>query len=58
MPGRLRARAVLQIGDDYYEDLTPDAAREIVADIKAGKTPKPGSRIGRPGAAPATIPGY
>jgi NADH-quinone oxidoreductase E subunit len=47
---------MLQIGDDYYEDLTPDAAREIVADIKAGKTPKPGSRIGRPGAAPASGP--
>ncbi len=47
---------MLQIGDDYYEDLTPDTAREIVADIKAGKTPKPGSRIGRPGAAPASGP--
>jgi len=47
---------MFQIGDDYYEDLTPEAAREIVRDIKAGKTPKPGSRIGRPGAAPASGP--
>ena len=47
---------MVQIGDDYYEDLTPEAAREIVRDLKAGKTPKPGPQIGRPGAAPASGP--
>ncbi len=47
---------MLQIGDDYYEDLTPEAACEIVRDIRAGKAPKPGSRLGRPGAAPASGP--
>ncbi len=47
---------MFQIGDDYFEDLTADDVRAIVADIKAGRTPKPGSRIGRPGAAPASGP--
>jgi NADH dehydrogenase (ubiquinone) flavoprotein 2 len=47
---------MFQIDDDYYEDLTPEAAREIVQDIKAGRQPKPGSRLGRPGAAPASGP--
>jgi NADH-quinone oxidoreductase subunit E len=47
---------MFQIDDDYYEDLTPEAAREIVADIKAGRQAKPGSRLGRPGAAPASGP--
>ncbi len=47
---------MFQIGDDYFEDLSPDDARAIVQDLKAGRTPKPGSRIGRPGAAPASGP--
>ncbi|MFM2129476.1 MAG: hypothetical protein RL477_1022 [Pseudomonadota bacterium] len=47
---------MFQIGDDYFEDLKPEDARAIVQDIKAGRAPKPGSRIGRPGAAPASGP--
>jgi NADH-quinone oxidoreductase E subunit len=47
---------MLQIGDDYYEDLSPEDARAIARDLLAGRAPKPGSRIGRPGAAPASGP--
>ncbi|MGE0653756.1 MAG: NADH-quinone oxidoreductase subunit NuoE [Alphaproteobacteria bacterium] len=47
---------MLQIGDDYYEDLSPQNARAIARDLRLGQTPKPGSRIGRPGAAPASGP--
>lgn len=38
---------MVQIGDDYYEDLSPDAMERILADLKAGRAPKPGSQIGR-----------
>jgi NADH-quinone oxidoreductase E subunit len=47
---------MLQIGDDYYEDLSSENARAIARDLRLGRTPKPGSRIGRPGAAPASGP--
>ena len=33
---------VLAINDDYYEDLTPDAAVKLLKDIKAGKQVKAG----------------
>ena len=44
---------MMQIGDDYYEDLTPESTGEIIAALRAGKTPKPGSQIGRRGGEPA-----
>jgi NADH-quinone oxidoreductase subunit E len=44
---------VVWIGDDYYEDVDPDAARRIVEALKRGETPKPGSQIGRHRSAPA-----
>ena len=35
------------INDYYFEDLTPDNLAQIIDDFAAGKTPKPGSRVGR-----------
>ncbi len=43
---------VVQIGVDYYEDLSPDDVSHIVADLKAGKTPQSGPRMDRKGAEP------
>lgn len=44
---------VVQIGDDYYEDLDPAAVERILAEIKAGRTPKAGSQTGRRSCEPA-----
>lgn len=38
---------MMQIGDDYYEDLSPETTQRILDALKAGKTPKTGSQIGR-----------
>ena len=40
------------INDHYYEDLTPESFEKLMDDFAAGKTPKPGSAIGRQGSAP------
>ncbi|MDZ4372981.1 MAG: NADH-quinone oxidoreductase subunit NuoE [Phenylobacterium sp.] len=40
------------INDYYYEDLTPESLEALLDDFAAGKTPQPGSAIGRQGAAP------
>jgi len=40
------------INDDYYEDLSPESLGAILDQFTAGKTPKPGSAIGRQGCAP------
>jgi len=36
-----------QINDYYFEDLTAETMTQIIDDFAAGKTPKPGSRVGR-----------
>ena len=41
------------INDYYYEDLTPESLGQILDEFAAGKTPKPGSRIGRGASEPA-----
>jgi len=41
-----------QINDYYFEDLTPETIGQIIEDFAAGKTPEPGSYIGRTNAAP------
>ncbi|QIF81737.1 NADH-quinone oxidoreductase subunit NuoE [Brevundimonas sp. 'scallop'] len=41
-----------QINDYYFEDLTPETIGRIIDDFAAGKTPEPGSYIGRTNAAP------
>jgi len=38
---------MMQINDDYYEDLKPEDVKVILADLKAGKKPKVGPRSGR-----------
>ena len=40
------------INDYYYEDLTPESLKAILDDFRAGKSPPPGSAIGRQGCAP------
>jgi NADH-quinone oxidoreductase subunit E len=42
-----------QIGKDYYEDLTADKLRELIADLGAGKVPVPGPQNGRYSSEPA-----
>ena len=44
------------INDEYYEDLTPDSLRAILKEFRAGRTPPPGSSLGRQATAPAGGP--
>ena len=44
------------INDDYYEDLTPEALKHILDEFRAGRTPPPGSAIGRQATAPVGGP--
>ena len=41
-----------QINDYYYEDLTPESLAQIIDDFRAGKSPQPGSYIGRKSSEP------
>ncbi|EGD77541.1 NADH dehydrogenase flavoprotein 2 [Salpingoeca rosetta] len=43
---------MIQINDEYYEDLTIEDVDRIVDMLKAGKTPKPGPQSGRNAAEP------
>jgi NADH-quinone oxidoreductase E subunit len=43
---------IVQINDDYYEDISPEQLEEMLDDIKAGKKLKVGSQIGRQCSAP------
>lgn len=38
---------LIQVNDDYYEDLDEKSTAKLLDDLKAGKKPKPGSVIGR-----------
>jgi NADH-quinone oxidoreductase subunit E len=40
---------MVQINDDYYEDLTPEKLVSLLDDLKAGKKPAIGSQTGRAG---------
>lgn len=44
---------MMQIGDDYYEDLDPGTAQAILSRLKRGETPKAGSQTGRRSCEPA-----
>jgi len=44
---------MMQVGDDYYEDLTPEDAERILQQFKRGETPKPGPQSGRKSSEPA-----
>jgi hypothetical protein len=37
----------MQIGDDYYEDLTPETTVKILDALANGERPKPGPQSGR-----------
>lgn len=43
---------VLQIADDYFEDVAPSHVPGLMDALKRGETPKPGSQIGRITSAP------
>lgn len=45
---------IVQINDDFYEDLTPARMIEILDSAKKGTLPKMGSQIGRQTSAPVT----
>lgn len=47
---------VVWIDDDYYEDVDPDGARELIRAVRDGRRPEPGSMAGRRGSAPAGGP--
>ncbi|XP_075224015.1 NADH dehydrogenase ubiquinone [Lycorma delicatula] len=44
---------MVQINDDYYEDLTEDDMKDILDDLKRDEWPRPGPRNGRFAAEPA-----
>lgn len=44
---------MMQIGDDYYEDLDADSTRAVLKALRDGETPKPGPQRGRHGSEPA-----
>lgn len=43
---------IVQINDDFFEDLTVAAFDTILDDLAAGREPRPGSAIGRQGSSP------
>ncbi len=43
---------MVQINDDYYEDLTPERFTKILRTLKEGKTPDPGPQSTRSGSEP------
>ena len=43
---------MVQINDDYFEDLSDETFLQLLEDLKAGKQVKPGSAIGRQASAP------
>lgn len=45
---------MMQIGDDYFEDLTAESTEVIIDKLRAGGKPKPGSQIGRRSSEPIT----
>ncbi len=47
---------VCAIHHSYFEDLTPDAMRQLIRDLKAGKDLKPGPQIDRHTSAPVGGP--
>jgi NADH-quinone oxidoreductase subunit E len=45
---------ILQVNDDFYEDLDGPATETLLDALRAGKPPPPGSIIGRQGSEPVT----
>ena len=46
---------MIQINEDYFEDLDPEKLENIIDKIKDDVTPKPGSYRGRTSSAPENI---
>jgi len=51
--GACSSAPMAAINDYYYEDLTPESFEKLLDEFAAGKSPPPGSAIGRQCAAPA-----
>jgi hypothetical protein len=47
---------MIQIGDDYYEDLDANSTRKVLQAFRRGETPTPGSQKGRRSSEPAGGP--
>lgn len=47
---------ILQVDDDYYEDMDYDSTVKLIEALKRGERPKPGSMIGRQTSAPVGGP--
>lgn len=47
---------IIQVNDDFYEDLDGQSTEALIDALSRGETPKPGSVIKRQGSAPATGP--
>ena len=47
---------MVQIGVDYYEDLTPETFEKVLDELAAGRTPKPGPQVDRQLSAPVGGP--
>jgi NADH-quinone oxidoreductase E subunit len=47
---------IIQVNDDFYEDLDGAATERLIDALKRGETPKPGSVVGRQTSAPAGGP--
>jgi NADH-quinone oxidoreductase subunit E len=45
---------ILQVNDDFYEDLDAPATEALLDALRNGKAPLPGSVIGRQGSEPVT----
>jgi NADH-quinone oxidoreductase subunit E len=43
---------ILQVDDDFYEDMDAERTKALIAALREGKPPKPGSMIGRQTSAP------
>lgn len=43
---------MVQINDDYYEDLTAESFKSVLEALKRGEAPDPGSVVGRTGSEP------
>ena len=47
---------MVQINDDYYEDLTEQKIIDVIEALRRGEAPKKGSQSGRTGSCPANGP--
>ena len=46
---------IVQINDDYYEDISPEDMQKLITDMQNDNLPKPGSCAGRLNSAPAGV---